>query len=309
MELTQNIKNQAIKTGFDLVGVVSAKPHKDISFFDKWLGKGYAGSMEYLYRGRDRRADPELVLKGAQTIICCGLNYFRGKPKSINCAEEGRGWVSNYAWGEDYHHVVMDKLKMLEEYIKIQKPSARLKSYVDTGPVLERSYGQSAGVGWIGKNTLLINQKIGSFFFLGEILTDLPLIPDSPSHDHCGTCTRCLDACPTQALKPYELDANRCISYLTIEHHGEISSDLKEKMGHHFVGCDICQDVCPWNRRPPLSNEESFDPKAGNFYPELASLVALSDDAFNVRFKKSPIKRMKLKGFRRNVDRLISLQK
>lgn len=302
--LTQLIKNKATELGFDLIGFTPAQTHKDISLFNSWLAKGYGASMEWLKRGEEKRGNPELVLPNVKSIICCGVNYYRGHPKSIDSVEVGKGWISNYAWGEDYHDVVLEKLKHLEDFIRLQYPSAQMKSYVDTGPILERSYASSAGLGWIGKNTLLINQKIGSYFFIGEILIDVELEYDDETPDHCGKCNKCMEACPTQALTPYELDANKCISYLTIEHRGAIKEELAEKMGHHLVGCDICQDVCPWNRRPPVSKESKFDPRAGNFHPILSELESLTPSDFSMRFKGSPIKRLKYEGLKRNLENI-----
>lgn len=300
--LTKQIKEQAKSLGFDLVGITSAHPHSHRSFFNDWINKGYQGSMEWLVKGEEKRNDPQKVLPGAKTIICCGLNYYRGKPFSVHSKKKGHGWISNYAWGEDYHHVVLEKLKQLETFILDQIPNAQLKSYVDTGPLLERSYANSAGLGWVGKNTCLINKKIGSFFFLGEILTNLELEIDQPESDHCGKCTRCIDACPTDALNNYELNANQCISYLTIEHRGPINPFLQKKMGHHLVGCDVCQDVCPWNQGIPQSNEASFDPLPENFHPSLQQIQELNKDQFFKQFKNSAVKRVKFKGLQRNVE-------
>ncbi len=302
--LTQNIKNQAKELGFELVGIAPADPHAHLSFFDQWLAKGYAGTMNYLERGGDKRADPKRILEGAKTLICCGLNYYRGQPKSLENVDPERGWISRYAWGDDYHDIFLEKLKLLENFIRKEKPDVQMKSYVDTGPILERSYAESAGLGWIGKNTLLLNQNIGSYFFLGEIITNLPLEVDAPTNDHCGTCTRCIDACPTQALTPYELDATKCISYLTIEHRGAIKEEFRDKIGHHLVGCDICQEVCPWNRDPPIATEKRFDPRPGNFNPLLKELSSLSPEEFSNRFRKSPIKRVKWEGLQRNIKRI-----
>lgn len=301
-QLTEKIKQQASSLGFDLIGIAPADPHAHLSFYDQWLAKGYAGTMGYLERGRDKRSNPQWVLEGAQTLICCGLNYYRGQPKSTEHSDPERGWIARYAWGEDYHEVFLEKLKKLEEFIRTEEPNAKLKSYVDTGPILERSYAASAGLGWVGKNSCLISKEIGSFFFIGEILTDLPLIPDEATFDHCGSCTRCLDACPTQALTSYELDATKCISYLMIEHRGEIKEELRDKIGHHLVGCDICQEVCPWNREPPISQEKSFDPRPGNFHPSLETLEKLTPEEFSSRFRGSAVKRVKWEGLQRNVE-------
>ncbi len=301
--LTRQIKQKAFELGFDLVGVAPAHlPSDDLSFFDQWINRGFAGTMDYLKKGRDKRADPSLILEGVQSIICCAVNYYRGHPKSTECREKGNGWISCYAWGEDYHQILLEKLKELEKFIRTNAPEARMKSYVDTGPLLERSLAAEAGLGWIGKNTCLINTHMGSYFFIGEILTDLQLDYDKPTADHCGTCTRCLEACPTQALKPYEMDATRCISYLTIEFRGEIDPKLAHKMGNHLVGCDICQDVCPWNRHPPLSLDDRFDPRPDNFHPNLKPLTSLSPEDFKNRFHESAVRRIKWKNFLRNLD-------
>ncbi len=302
MSLSEDIKKEALRLGFDLVGITSADPHPHVSFFKDWLAHQHHASMAYLANNQDKRADPHLVLQEAKTFICCGLNYYHGYPRSVDCKDPARGWISNYAWGDDYHDVVLKKLKQLESFIKTHVPEAKTKSYVDTGPILERSYAASAGLGWIGKNTLLINRKVGSYFFIGEILTNLDLETDSPVPDHCGTCTRCLDACPTHALVPGKLDANKCISYLTIEHRGDIDPGLSIQMKNNLVGCDICQDVCPWNREPPLSTELSFKPREGNFHPALEDIDKISSEDFSSRFKGSPIKRVKWEGLKRNAE-------
>lgn len=305
--LTRRIKDKAHQLGFDLVGVAPADvPPDHLAFFDRWINHGYAGTMDYLKKGREKRGDPSKILEGVRSIITCGLNYHRGYPKSVECHEEGRGqcpkgWISCYAWGDDYHDMILKKLEELEKFIKSEAPQARMKSYGDTGPVLERTIAAEAGLGWIGKNSCLINTHVGSYFFLGEILTDLQLVYDKPTADHCGTCTRCLEACPTQALKPYEMDATRCISYLTIEFRGDINPELAQKMGNHLVGCDICQDVCPWNRHPPLSREPSFEPRSENHHPDIKPLLDLTEEDFKKRFSRSAIRRIKWKNFLRNV--------
>lgn len=304
--LTTEIKNKAREIGFDLVGIAYAKPSERLNFFREWISKGYAGTMGWLVRSFEKRSDPRKVLDGAKTVICCGLKYYRGHPFSINCQEKGRGWISSYCWGDDYHYVLSEKLKLLEDFIRERVSSASLKSYVDTGPVLEKDYANRAGLGWIGKNTCLINKKEGSLFFIGEIITDLDLVCDSSVPDHCGKCTKCIEACPTKALKPYEMDAGRCISYLTIEHRGEIDPSLRKKMGRNIVGCDICQDVCPWNQKLSLSKEETFDPHPGNFHPCLESLSGLSQKEFSKRFKGSSVKRVKWEGLIRNVGIALS---
>lgn len=237
------IRGEAGRLGFELVGITPAIPVPDYDFFRWWLDQGYAGTMEYLRRGASRREDPEKILPGVRSLICCGMNYYTGGEPTA---------ISRYAWGEDYHVVVGERLKHLEEFIKREiDPKAQTKSYVDTGPVLERSYAARAGLGWIGKNNLLINNGLGSFVFLGEILTTLEFDKsdyDRPQFDQCGTCTKCLEACPTQALiEPRILDANRCISYLTTAYKGELTPEQKGMIGNQTYGCDICQEVCPYN--------------------------------------------------------------
>lgn len=291
LSLKEIIKKQATCLGFDLVGVAKAVPHPDRFFFLDWLDNGYAATMDWMHRSREKRGDPALILPQVKSMICLGLLYNTNHPKEF---------ISNYAWGEDYHEVLLSKLKLLEQFIHEQRPDAQTKCYVDTGPVLERSYAASAGLGWIGKNTCLIHPKLGSFFFLGEILTDLELETDDPMMDHCGKCTRCIDACPTQVLVPHRLDANKCISYLTIEHRGIIDEGLASKMGHHVVGCDICQDVCPWNDKAPVTKEKSFEPRPGFFNPDFSSLEKMGEN-FSEVFKNSPIKRLKKEGWERNL--------
>jgi len=286
--------------GFNLVGITSAKPHPDRLCFFEWLDQGMAATMDWMYRSREKRGEPTLVLPGVQSIICVGLLYKTDYPQSLECQDKERGWISNYAWGDDYHEVFLSKLKLLEQFIHEKNLDVQTKSYVDTGPLLERSYAASSGLGWIGKNTCLIHPHLGSFFFLGEILTNLKLEFDASMMDHCGKCTRCIDACPTQALTPHKLDANKCISYLTIEHRGRIDEKLVAQVGHHIVGCDICQDVCPWNDKAPCTKEKSFEPGPGLFNPDLDSLEKIGEN-FSEIFKKSPIKRLKKEGWERNL--------
>ncbi len=298
---TKLIKKKAQEIGFDLVGITPALPHKDLPFFDQWIQQGRDASMTYLQRRRDDRADPRRLLENAKSIICCGMNYYGGEPKSIECDDPERGWISRYAWGDDYHDIVLAKLKELEDFIRQEiDETAELKAYVDTGPILERSYAASAGLGWIGKNTLLINRQQGSYFFIGEILCSLDLAPDTPETDHCGHCQLCIDHCPTDAIAPYELDSNRCIAYLTIEHRGDIATEFHEAIGQHVVGCDICQEVCPWNKAPALSQEPRFKPREGLLHPRLSELAQLDETAFREKFRKSPIKRVKAAGLQRN---------
>jgi epoxyqueuosine reductase len=294
------IKRLASDCGFELAGVTAAEPLRaDSQRYLDWVGRGMAGAMGYL---TDRRAtvrtDPKLLLSTARSIICVGKLYNGPQPRSTEVDEAGLGWISRYAWGDDYHDVLR---RGLENLVARLGPDHDYKICVDTAPLLERSYARQAGLGWIGKNTCLINQEIGSWVFLGEILTSLEVQPDSPPPDRCGTCTRCIDACPTQAIAPhgYEIDARRCIPYFTIELHGPAPEEMRPGIGQHVFGCDICQDVCPWNSRAPLAQEPAFD--ARHFAPPLEELAAMTEDQFQSRFRHSPILRAKYAGFLRNV--------
>lgn len=294
------IRVAARECGFELAGIARAEPlEQDVRRYLDWVDRGFAGAMGYL---TDRRAtvrtDPKLLLASARSIICVGKLYNRPEARSTEWTDTETGWVSRYAWGEDYHDVMRRGLERL---------AARLgsghewKVCVDTAPLLERSYAREAGIGWIGKNTCLINQELGSWMFLGEILTSMEIEPDTPPPDRCGTCTRCIEACPTQAIpaEGYEIDARRCIPYFTIELHGSVPEEMRGAIGQHVFGCDICQDVCPWNRRAPVADEPAFEPR--HFAPRLEELAALSEEEFRDRFQASPIQRAKHAGFLRNV--------
>jgi epoxyqueuosine reductase len=294
------IKRLARDCGFELAGVAPAEPLPDDSrrYLD-WVDRGMAGAMGYLTDHRATvRTDPKLLLPTARSIICVGKLYNGPQPRSTEVDEASLGWISRYAWGDDYHDVLR---RGLESLVAKLGPEHDYKICVDTAPLLERSYARQAGLGWIGKNTSLINQEIGSWVFLGEILTSLEIEADSPPPDHCGTCTRCIDACPTQAIAPdgYEIDARRCIPYFTIELHGPAPEEMRVGIGQHVFGCDICQDVCPWNSRAPVAEEAAFD--ARHFAPPLEELAALTQDQFQSRFRHSPILRAKYAGFLRNV--------
>ena len=294
------VKRLAKECGFELAGVSPAEPlAEDNQRYLDWVERGMAGAMGYL---TDRRAtirtDPRLLLESARSIICVGKLYNRPEPRSTEFRDAGHGWISRYAWGEDYHVVVRQKLERLVERLPA---GAEYKICVDTAPLLERSYAREAGLGWIGKNTCLINQEIGSWVFLGEVVTSLELEADAPPADRCGTCTRCIAACPTQAIAAdgYEIDARRCIPYFTIELRGTIPEQMRAAIGQHVFGCDICQDVCPWNRRAPVAGEPSFEPR--HFAPPLEELAELSAEEFRELFAASPIERAKYAGFLRNV--------
>jgi epoxyqueuosine reductase len=249
-------------------------------------------------------------------VIVCAINYNTAHPYSTEVNDSERGWISRYAWSrEDYHEAVMCRLRVVEAWLQDahgqrrqdavatagETPALQTRCYVDTGPLVERVYAKYAGVGWIGKNTCILNQKLGSWLFLGVILTSLELEPDLPAPDRCGSCTRCIDACPTDALiAPYELDSNKCISYLTIEKCGPIPEEMREGMGRHVFGCDICQDVCPWNRKAPATTAAEFQPREGLVNPALAWLAEMSAEEFREKFRGSPIRRTKRAGLRRN---------
>jgi epoxyqueuosine reductase len=293
--LEERIKERAMRLGFDPVGVTTLGPVGSYPAFEEWLMKGFAGEMAYLPRGADKRRDTRLTVPGARSAIVVGLDYGGKQPP---------GTVARYARGDDYHDVMLKRLETLHRWLEGEcGQQVRGKAYVDTGPILERDLAQRAGLGWIGKNTMLINPGRGSFFFLGALLVDLDLVPDAPFEaDRCGTCTRCLDACPTQAfVAPRVMDATRCISYLTIEHRSDIALELQPHMGELLYGCDVCQDVCPWNVRFAREvTDPALAPRSANVAPDPSELIALSDEGFRERFKGSPIKRAKRRGLARN---------
>jgi epoxyqueuosine reductase len=299
--LREQIKAEATALGFDLVGITSAEPLAHGGRLRAWVAQGFAGEMGYMSRDVEKRVDPSRVWPEARSIIVLGMNYYTSS--AIPDASPGRGWIARYAWGQDYHTVLGEKLKALVAFIQdVEGAVVRARWYVDTGPILERELAWRAGLGWPGKNTNLINRRMGSWLFLGAILLDRELVYDAPATAHCGSCTRCLVACPTRALvAPGVLDARRCISYLTIELRGSIPRELRPLMGTHIFGCDICQAVCPWNRQAPVSSEPAFLPRAGFAAPELIPLLCLSDDEFRARFRGSPVTRAKRRGLLRNV--------
>lgn len=287
----------AAHCGFELAGVAAALPHADATLYRDWVERGKAGRMAYL---TDRRAtlrtDPRLLLPTARSVICVGKLYNVPEPYSTRYDSATAGWISRYAWGDDYHEVMRTGLERLAAALG---PDHEWKACCDTAPLLERSYARQAGLGWIGKNTCLINEPLGSWFFLGELLTSLEIEPDSPPPDRCGTCARCIEACPTGALTPYELDATKCISYFTIELRGDIPEDYRNGVGRHVFGCDICQDVCPWNRRAPVTEDPAFAPR--DIAPPLEKLASVTEEDFREMFRGSPVKRAKYSGFLRNV--------
>ncbi len=299
-ELTRRLKERAAKLGFSLAGVCPAATPPGVARLDKWLAAGYAGQMHYLAERRDAYADPARVLDGVRSIVMLAMNYHTAEPVA---PVPGQGRISRYAWGDaDYHDHIHDRLHALADFLRDELPAAHVRGVVDTAPLLEREFAQLAGLGWIGKNTLLLNRSQGSWFFLAALLTDAELIYDEPHEaDHCGTCRACLDACPTQAFpQPYVLDATRCISYLTIELRDSIPAELRPGIGEWLFGCDVCQEVCPWNSHAPISDECEFQPRRDANPLDLISLFDLDDAAFRARFRHTPLWRPRRRGLLRN---------
>ena len=324
------IKQAARNAGFDLAGIAPVRDFPELDHFPAWIAAGRAGEMKYMEArdeaGHLKRASLRSAVPWARSVIVCAINYNTAEPYSTEVHDSRRGWISRYAWGrEDYHEAVMRRLRTVERRLReeLLRESAehpvpstgnefaggyppsihrlQTRCYVDTGPLVERVYAKYAGVGWIGKNTCVLNQKLGSWLFLGVILTSLELKPGLPAPDRCGTCTRCIDACPTDALiAPYQLDSNRCISYLTIEKRGAIPEEMCQGMGRHVFGCDICQDVCPWNRKATATTAPEFQPQEGLVNPALEWLAEMSAEEFREKFRGSAMRRTKRSGLRRN---------
>jgi epoxyqueuosine reductase len=297
------IKANAREIGFDLCGIAPVGDHPELTFFRQWLDRGYAGEMAYLERSADRRADVRRVLPSARTVIVTGTIYNTKRPYSTECADPDRAHIARYAWGDDYHDVIGDRMNTLLAWMRDQSPEPfEARAYVDTGPVQERVYAQYAGIGWIGKNSCVINPDVGSWIFLAEIICSLPLDCDRPAFDQCGTCTLCIEACPTQAIvSPGVLDSTRCISYLTIELKGDIPAALAPAIGNHVYGCDICQEVCPWNASPVVSEDPAWQPRRDWDGVTTVELASRSDDALRSSMRRSALRRTKVAGLRRNV--------
>ena len=297
------IKQRARELGFDRCGIAPAADLPELTFFREWLERGYAGEMAYLARSADRRADVRTVLPTARTVIVTATNYHTDRPYSTECADAHQAQIARYAWGDDYHDVVGARLEALVAWMSESTSEPfDARAYVDTGPVQERVYARHAGIGWIGKNTCVINPEIGSWIFLGVVICSLPLTVDAPSTDQCGTCTLCLEACPTGALvAPGVLDSNRCISYLTIELRGELPPALASHVGSHVYGCDVCQEVCPWNAISPKSDDPAWQPRRAWDRVDLLTLAGRSDDELTAALRGSAMRRTKVQGLRRNV--------
>jgi epoxyqueuosine reductase len=295
------IKNEARKLGFMFCGISEAEfLEEEAPRLEEWLKKNMHGEMQYMENHFDKRLDPRLLVDGAKSVISLGLNYFSDKGQGDPLSPK----ISKYAYGTDYHLVIKDKLKRLLQVINEKIGEVSGRAFVDSAPVLDKAWAKKAGLGWIGKNTNLINKKVGSFFFLAELIIDLELKYDIvPTADHCGTCTNCIDACPTEAIVgPYIVDGSRCISYLTIELKNEIPQEFKGKMDNWMFGCDVCQDVCPWNKFSVLHNEPEFNPLPGLLNTRKKDWEEITEDVFQKVFKNSAIKRAKFKGLKRNID-------
>jgi epoxyqueuosine reductase len=311
-EIYRAVLDAAVEAGFELAGVAPVDGAEELKYFPKWIAEGRAGEMKYLEardeQGRLKRSSLAHAVPWARSVVVCAVNYNTPQPYSTQVRDRNRGWISRYAWSrEDYHESVMRRLRQVESVLRASCADGKIetRSYVDTGPIVERVVAKYAGIGWFGKNTCIINQKLGSWLFLGVILTSLDLASASavlPAPDRCGTCTRCIDACPTNAfIAPYQLDSNKCISYLTIEKRGTITGDdLRSRMGRHVFGCDICQDVCPWNRKAPPTAGAEFQPRPELINPALEWLAEISEEEFHSTFRKSPVRRAKRSGLRRN---------
>lgn len=298
-QLAAQFKQRARLAGFDLVGIASAEPSKYQDYYRQWLEDGQHGSMEYLAKRFDERMNPSVYLPGARSVICVAINYHVPLERVDPSEVSHHGKIARYALGDDYHELIKSRLHELADWIRQQSPGVETKTCVDTAPVNEKELAARAGIGWLGKNACIINQEIGSWLLLGEIVTTLELPHDEPAIDRCGTCRRCIDACPTGAITgPYRIDARKCISYLTIEHRGEIDPELKPGIGHWLYGCDICQDVCPWNRKAPVGK---VPVRAALVNPALEWLAEMDSAAFKRWFAGSPLERTRKKRIQRNV--------
>lgn len=303
--LTQKIKQRAKELGFQKIGVAKVEElTEEAHRLDEWLSRGYHGTMDWMSRNKERRINPQNIFPDAKSIVVVAMNYYTDVQHS-NDPDVGK--ISRYAWGDDYHDVVKERLELLLDYIRELEPTANGKVYVDTGPIMEKVWAQRAGIGWIGKHTNLITQDIGSWVFLGEIVLNLELGYDAPATDHCGSCTLCIEACPTDAIvEPYVLDSNKCISYLTIEYRESFSNVQASYVENWIYGCDVCQDVCPWNEKfstPTLIKE--FYPRSFNIAPKLSEVVSMTEEQFKERYRGSPMKRAKHSGLVRNAKAVL----
>ena len=299
-QYTHLVKNIATELGFSFCGISKAEfLHEEAPRLEAWLKRSYQGKMSYLENHFDKRLDPALLVPGAKSVVSLIYNYF---PKE-DLAKEGQFKIAKYAYGEDYHFVVKDKLKLFMERLQQQVGEVNGRAFVDSAPVMERAWAKKSGLGWIGKNSLLLNKQMGSFFFLAELILDLELEYDGPVKDYCGTCTACIDACPTDAIaEPYVVDGSKCISYFTIELKEEIPNDVKGKFENWIFGCDICQDVCPWNSFSKPHHEPRFMPDSDLEKMSLKDWKEITDEVFQKIFRHSAVKRTKLDGLKRNIQ-------
>jgi epoxyqueuosine reductase len=306
--LSRRIKEEAFKVGFEKVGIIPAQSlHHEGNRLLQWLERGYHGRMSWMARDPEMRADPRKLFPAARSVVVVALNYYTPSQHTADTAEAATGKVSRYAWGDDYHDVVGSKLRSLLSWIKEAIPQAEGKVCVDIQPMMDKAWGQRAGLGWIGKHTNLITTEYGSWVFIGELLLNIDLEYDNEIvADHCGSCTLCIDACPTNAItEPYVVDSNKCISYATIElRDTELPTDVAENLEGWLYGCDICQDVCPWNRFEQTTDELRFQPREGNVNAELSEIAALTPETYAERYRGSAMKRAKLSGLQRNARSL-----
>lgn len=302
-QLKSELLEQARLMGFELAGIAAATPAETRAAYLEWVEAGRHGEMHYLARDPERRSDPSRVWPEVGSVLVVGINYHTWEPGRAEAADPLRGQVARYALGDDYHDVIADKLRALLAWAQERfGADVQGRAYVDAGPLLERDLAARAGLGWFGKNTCILNREQGSYFFLGALLLNVALPPDAPTTRHCGTCSRCLDVCPTGAfLQPFVLDARRCISYLTIELRGPIPPEMRPLVGNWIFGCDLCQEVCPWNRKAAAGTEPAFQPRAALRTPELIPLLELTQEQFSETFRRSPVKRTKRRGLLRNV--------
>lgn len=302
MEETTQLKQRALAEGFDLVGVAAAGPASTAGHLDRWLADGMHGGMGYMAETATRRSDPRHLLEGCRSVVMVGMSYRSSLPASDSRPPDDRVWISRYAWGRDYHRIVKKRLVRLGRWLEETHPRSTWRAVVDTAPLLEREWAARAGLGWIGKNTMLLDRKLGSEIFLGALLTDLELRPDEPTTDHCGRCTACLDACPTGAFpRPYVLDARRCVGYLTVEHRAEIPAELVAAMADMVAGCDRCNEVCPWTKKAPADLHPEFAPAEHRHRPRLADLEALDEDGWKAWRQGSPLGRIPFAQLRRSL--------
>jgi epoxyqueuosine reductase len=296
-ERAHAVKRRATELGFDACGIAATDPIDPQNRLGEWIDRGFHGTMDWMNRTRQLRQDVQRKLPGARSVIVVARNYYTNRP----AAGRDTGRVSRYAWGRDYHRVLRKPLRALADVVDAMEPGAQSYGCIDSGPVTEKAWAVRAGIGWLGKNTLVLNDDLGSWFFLATILTTVELQPDTPVADQCGGCRLCLDACPTEALiEPRLLDATKCISYQTIENRGEVPEDIARDHDDWVFGCDVCQEVCPWNRTPPLTDESDFYPREGHANPDLEALENLNDQTFLQEFAGTPIMRAKLEGMKRN---------